>query len=80
MDMQQKMTELIIGLESLKEAETISIDYPDIRDAARILRLKICDPYPPQWPFYHVILPSPQGGICRFSIGLLIDRLRETLK
>lgn len=78
MGRQEKIEELVSSLESLKGAETVSIDHPSIRDAAGILELKICDPYPPQWPFYHVILPH--GGVCRFSIELLLDKLREALK
>lgn len=70
-----KIDALINALEYLKSAETVSVNHSSIRDAAGILGIKILNPYPPQWPFYHVVLPH--GGVCRFSIELLIDELRK---
>ena len=78
MDMQQKIREIISDLKSLEGAETVTVNHPAIRDGAGILGFNICKPYPPQWPYYHVLMPG--RGVCRLSIGLLIDRLNDKLK
>ena len=79
MDRQQKIREIISDLESLERAETVCVNHPAIRHGAGILGFNICKPYPPQWPYYHVLMPG-QGGVYRLSIGLLIDRLNDKLK
>lgn len=78
MNLEEKCLSLLKKLQELKSNPDAVFDHESIRDSAGILGHKICKPYPPQWPYHHLIMSN--GGVLPLSVELLFDLMTEHVK
>ena len=73
----ERIDNILIQLRALQTPETqfVFVNHPAVQEAACYLGLRILDPLPPQWAYYHIV--TKQGGVIPASVQGLINLLEK---
>lgn len=67
---------LILQLKEIQDTpESYKANESFLRSVSNYAEWKLCEPYPPQWDFWHCVTKG--GGVIPFTIEFLIERLEE---